>query len=69
MISNNITIQSGVLPSLLQELETLGISINHLDYLNDSGELDNLADNLKQHFMEEIREMEEQGLFINPGGG
>lgn len=69
MISNNITIQSGVLPSLLQELETLGISINHLDYLNDNRELDNLADNLKQQFMEEIREMEEQGLFINPGGG
>jgi hypothetical protein len=69
MISHNITIQSGVLPSLLQELETLGISINHLDYLNDSGELENLADNLKQQFMEEIREMEEQGLFINPGGG
>jgi hypothetical protein len=69
MISNNITIQSGVLPSLLQELETLGISIHHLDYLNDSGELENLADNLKQQFMEEIREMEEQGLFINPGGG
>ena len=69
MISNNITIQSGVLSSLLQELETLGISVHHLDYLNDSGELDNLADNLKQQFMEEIREMEEQGLFINPGGG
>jgi hypothetical protein len=69
MISNDITIQSGVPPSLLQELETLGISIHRLDYLNDSGELDNLADNLKQQFMEEIREIEEQGLFINPGGG
>ena len=69
MISNNITIQSGVLPSLLQELETLGISINHLDCLNDNRELDNLADNLKQEFMNEIREMEEQGLFVNPGGG
>ena len=70
MISNNVTVQSGILPSLLQELEALGISIHHhLDYLNDSGELENLADNLKQQFMEEIREMEEQGLFINPGGG
>lgn len=69
MISHNITIQSGVLPSLLQELETLGISIHHLDYLNDSGELANLADNLKQQFMEEIREMEKEGPFINPGGG
>ena len=69
MISNNITIQGGILPSLLQELETLGISIHHLDYLNDSEELENLAHNLKQQFMEEMREMEKQGLFINPGGG
>jgi hypothetical protein len=68
MISNNITIH-GVPPSLLQELESLGISINHLDYLNDYSELDNLAYNLKQEFMKEIREMEEQGLFVNPGGG
>ena len=69
MISNNIATQGGVLPSLLQELETLGISIHHLDYLNDNRELDNLVDNLKQEFMNEIREMEEQGLFVNPGGG
>lgn len=69
MISNNIAIQGGVLPLLLQELETLGISIHHLDYLNDSGELGNLVDNLKQEFMNEIREMEEEGLFVNPGGG
>ena len=66
MISHNITIQSGVLPSLLQELETLGISINHLDYLNDSGELDNLADNLKQQFMEEIREMKNKDFSLTP---
>jgi hypothetical protein len=69
MISNNIAIHGGVIPSLLQELETLGISINHLDYLNDNRELDNLANNLKQEFMNKIREMEEQGLFVNPGGG
>jgi hypothetical protein len=69
MISNNIATQIGVLPSLLQELEALGISIHHLDYLNDNRELDNLVDNLKQEFMNEIREMEEQGLFVNPGGG
>ncbi len=69
MISNNIAIHGDVLPSLLQELETLGISINHLDYLNDNRELDNLADNLKQEFINEIREMEEQELFVNPGGG
>ena len=69
MISKIIAIQGGVLPSLLQELETLGISIHYLDYLNDNRELDNLVDNLKQEFMNEIREMEEQGLFVNPGGG
>jgi hypothetical protein len=60
---------SGRRTSLLQELETLGISIHHLDYLNDNRELDNLVDNLKQEFMNEIREMEKQGLFVNPGGG
>ena len=69
MISNNIATQIGVLPSLIQELEALGISIHHLDYLNDNRELDNLVDNLKQEFMNEIREMEKQGLFVNPGGG
>ena len=69
LISDNIATQIGVLPSLLQELEALGISIHHLDYLNDNIELDNLVDNLKQEFMNEIREMEEQGLFVNPGGG
>jgi hypothetical protein len=37
--------------------------------LNDNRELYHLADNLKQEFMNEIREMEEQGLFVNPGGG
>jgi len=68
LISNNAVSRS-VSRSLLQELETLGISIKHLDYLNDSRELDNLAENLKQEFMNEIREMEEQGLFVNPGGG
>ncbi len=67
MISNNIAIHN-VPPSILQELETLGISINHLDSLNDIKELDNLAENLKQEFMNEIREMEELGLFVNPGG-
>ena len=69
IISNSTATQIGVLPSLVQELETLGISIHHLDYLNDNRELDNLVDNLKQEFMNEIREMEEQGLFVNPGGG
>jgi hypothetical protein len=68
MISNN-TMSHSISPSLLQELETLGISINHLDYLNDGRELNDLAENVKQEFMNEIREMEEQGLFVNPGGG
>jgi hypothetical protein len=67
---NNITIHDGVLSSLLLELESLGISINHVvDDLNDDKELDNLADNLKQKFVKEVRKMEEQGLFVNPGGG
>jgi hypothetical protein len=69
MISNNIAMQRGTLPSLVQELESLGISVNHIHHLNDNRELYRLADNLKQEFMNEIREMEEQGLFVNPGGG
>jgi hypothetical protein len=60
----------GVLSPLVQELESLGISIKHIvDDLNDVNELDNLADNIKQKFVKEIREMQEQGLFVNPGGG
>jgi DNA polymerase I-like protein with 3'-5' exonuclease and polymerase domains len=67
---NNITIQDDVLSPLLLELESLGISIKHVvDDLNDDKELDNLADNLKQKFVKEVRKMEEQGLFVNPGGG
>ncbi len=61
--------QRGILPSLVQELESLGVSINHIHHLNDNRELYHLADNLKQEFMNEIREMEEQGFFVNPGGG
>jgi DNA polymerase I-like protein with 3'-5' exonuclease and polymerase domains len=67
---NNITIHDDVLSPLLLELESLGISIKHVvDDLNDDKELDNLADNLKQKFVKEVRKMEEQGLFVNPGGG
>jgi len=40
-----------------------------VDDLNDDKELDNLAYNLKQKFVKEVRKMEEQGLFVNPGGG
>ena len=69
MISNNIALHRGILPSLVQELESLGISINHIHRLNDNRELHYLADNLKQAFMNEMREMEEQGIFVNPGGG
>ncbi len=69
MASNNILIDGDFLPSLLQELKSLGISINHLHCLNNKRELDRLADNLKQDFMHEIIDSEEQGLFINPGGG
>ena len=70
MTSNSITIHDDVLSPLLLELESLGISIKHVvDDLNDDKELDNLADNLKQKFVKEVRKMEEQGLFVNPGGG
>ena len=69
MISNNIAMQRGILPSIVQELESLGVSINHIHHLNDNRELYHLADNLKQEFMNEIREMQEQGHFGNPGGG
>ena len=68
MTLNHITIQR-VLPLLLQELESLGISIKHIDDLNDDKELENLADNLKHEFLKEIKEMEKKGLFVNPGGG
>jgi hypothetical protein len=68
---NNIAIHDGgVLSPLLLELESLGVSIKHVvDDLNDDKELDNIADNLKQKFVKEVRKMEEQGLFVNPGGG
>ena len=59
----------GVLPDLLQELESLGISIKHLDELNDCKEIYNLTENVKQEIMNQIREMQEEGLFVNPGGG
>jgi DNA polymerase I-like protein with 3'-5' exonuclease and polymerase domains len=67
---NNIAIHDGELSHLLLELESLGISIKDVvDDLNDDKELDNLAENLKQKFVKEVRKMEEQGLFVNPGGG
>ena len=61
MASNNILIDGDILPSLLQELNSLGISINHIHQLNNNRELYHLADNL--------RDSEEQGIFVNPGGG
>ena len=70
MASNNILLdRGGILPWLLQELNSLGISINHLHWLNNSRELYSLVENLKQDFLHEIKESEEQGLFVNPGGG
>ena len=70
MTCNNITIHDGVLSPLILELESLGISIKHVvDELNDDKELDNLAGNLKQKFLKEVRKMQEEGLFVNPGGG
>ena len=69
MTSKNVTIQSVPLP-LIQELESLGISIKHIGgNLNDGKELENLADKLKEEFLREKKEMEEKGLFVNPGGG
>lgn len=69
MASDNILIDGEILPSLLQELNSLGISISHLHQLNNSRELYHLADNLKQKFMHEIRGSKERGIFVNPGGG
>jgi hypothetical protein len=67
--NNDIMIQS-VQPPLLQELESLGISIKRIvSDPNDDKELENLADKLKDEFLKEVKEMEEKGLFVNPGGG
>jgi hypothetical protein len=69
MTINNVPTQS-VLSPLLQELESLGISIKHtVSDLNDDKELENLADKLKDEFLKEIKEMEGKGIFVNPGGG
>ena len=60
MTINNVPTQS-VLSPLLQELESLGISIKHtVSDLNDDKELE---------FLKEIKEMEGKGIFVNPGGG
>ena len=69
MASNNILIDGDILPSLLQELNSLGISINHLHQLNNNRELYNLVDILKHAFMLKIKNSEGQGIFVNPGGG
>jgi hypothetical protein len=69
MTYNNVTVQSVPLP-LVQELESLGISIKRIvGNLNDEKELENLADKLKDEFLKEKKEMEEKGLIVNPGGG
>lgn len=69
MTYNDVPMQN-VLSPLAKELESLGISIKHLTGdLNDDKELENLADKLKDEFLREIREMEEKGIFVNPGGG
>lgn len=69
MTYSNVAMQSVPLP-VVQELESLGISIKHeVGDLNYEKELENLADKLKQEFLKEKKEMEEKGLFVNPGGG
>jgi hypothetical protein len=69
MTYNDVTMQSVPLP-LVQELESLGISIKHrVGNQNYEKELENLADKLKEEFLKEKEEMEEKGLFVNPGGG
>jgi predicted glycosyltransferase involved in capsule biosynthesis len=72
--NNNTSIARDILSSLVEELESLGISINHLPHLNNNGEIYHIAlyrlsENLKQGFMHEIKHGEEQGLFVSPGGG
>ncbi|MFL6495867.1 MAG: hypothetical protein ACJ703_05510 [Nitrososphaera sp.] len=67
MTYTNLVPHRSILPPLLLGLESLGISIKHLDYMNGNRELYRLAENLKQEFMNEIMETKEQGLFVNPG--
>jgi len=68
-VTPNNNIMLSVLPPLLQELESLGISITHICDLNDDKELENLADNLKREFLKAIKETKENGSFVNPGAG
>jgi hypothetical protein len=68
-VTHNNNIMQSVLPPLLQELESLGISITHICDLNDDKELENLADNLKREFLKAIKEIKENGFFVNPGAG
>ena len=73
--NNNTSIVQDILSSPVEELKSLGISIKHLPHLNNNNReiyhvaLYRLSDNLKQGFMHKIRDSEEQGLFVNPGGG
>lgn len=68
MTFTNLVPHRSILSPLLLGLESLGIFIKHLDYMNGNRELYRLAENLKQEFMNEIMETKEQGLFVNPNG-
>jgi len=69
MASDNNLMGEEILRWIMQELSSLGVSINHLDHLNNDRELYRLTENLKQEFMNKIKETQEQGIFVNPGGG
>ena len=45
------------LPSSISELESLGLETRQLNELNDSYEVDNLVENLKQMFFQDYKSM------------
>jgi len=45
------------LPSSLSELESLGLEIRQLNELNDSYEVENLVENLKQMLFQDYKSM------------
>ena len=55
-MSDTIDSKSGFASSI-SELESLGIETSKLNELNDSYEVENLVDNLKQKFFQEYKSM------------
>ncbi|MFL6409035.1 MAG: hypothetical protein ACJ71F_18485 [Nitrososphaeraceae archaeon] len=68
MTFTNLVPHRSILSPLLLGLESLGIFIKHLDYMNGNRELYRLAENLKQEFMNEIMETKEQVFLLTLTG-